>query len=646
MNTKPLIPVAALLTASLLLSACGGGSPGDSSASTPPPAPVITLSEPNIFLTFPNPQKQADGTIQTTSREYAEAYYRDIDPLNERDTAAKYRAKNGFDSGTGEQVTVIFGDIRDLGTGRRMTVRRNTDGTIAFFVENYAVKLAADYAFNVANLEAAIVRDTRWLPYSNGIEFSPGPNGGVSFPKFYNFSGATGERQLEVSIDGRGAKAMPGMCISCHGGRGDPLTPPDAQGKRHFPIVANGVSQARGDVQAHLHPFEVDALAFSDTPGWTRAEQEASIKKINTWILCSYPKTAADTYPEDACRREAGPSEWQGTAAAVIKAAYGGPGLPNPTFKDEFVPESWQRAGQSTLYRTVVATSCRTCHMMGGVVGNSDQDFTTYEKFQSFSDRIKAHVIDRGNMPLVKLIFDRFWATTTATTLANFLQDQGYTVKDAGGAVLMPGRPLADPGPERVTLPGATPLNASNSLYASGYSWSIVSGPSGASIANATSAQATLNATTAGTYVVQLVTSNGSMQSTPTQIRIVVDPTLSPAPAAIRFASHIKPVMQGQCILCHSPTGALPRPPVFWADTDRNGDGAIDATDELWLYTDVRGRVNFTELGASALLRKPSGNHHGGLQLTGFDTSKPPGDPARANYDLFANWILNGAPYQ
>ena len=642
MITKPLVPAA--LSASLLLAACGGGTPSpDVNANVPPAAPVVTLSDPNSFLIFPNPQKQADGTIQTTSREYAEAYYRDIDPLNERDTAAKYRAKNGFDSGSGEQVTVIFGDVRDLGTGRRMTVRRNVDGTIAFYVENYAVKLAADYAFNVANLDAAIARDTRWFPYANGIEFSPGPNGGVSFPKFYNFNGATGERQLEVSIDGRGIKAMPGVCISCHGGRGDPLTPPDAQGKRHFPIVANGVSQQRGDVQAHLHPFEADALAFSDTPGWTRAEQEASIKKVNTWILCSYPKTAADKDPEDACRRDAGPSEWQGTAAALIKSAYGGPGLPNPTFKDDYVPESWQRAGQSTLYRNVIATSCRACHVMRGVTGNSDQDFTTYEKFASFSDRIKMHVIDRGNMPLVRLIWDRFWNTTTASTLANFLQEQGYTVKDAGGNVLMPGRPLADPGPDRVTLPGATPLNGSYSLYANGYSWSLVSGPAGATISSATSAQATFNASAPGTYVVQLVTSNGSMQSTPTQFRIVVDPTLAIAPSAVRFAN-IKTVIQGTCVTCHSPTGALPRPPVFWADTDRNGDGAIDDTDLLWLYTDVRGRINFTEPGASALLRKPSGNHHGGLLQAGFDTSKVPGDPARANYDLFVNWILNGAP--
>ena len=644
MNTKPTAPLAAALCASILLSACGGGSPGDVSASTPPPStPAATLSEPNAFLTFPNPQKQADGSLQTTALEYAQAYYRDIDPNNERDTAAKYKAKNGFDSGTGTQVTVVFGDVRDLGTGRRMTVRQNTDGTVAFFVDNYAVKLAADYAFNSANLDAAILEDKRWLPYSNGIEFSPGPNGGASFPKFYNFNGSTGERQLEVSIDGRGVKAMPGICISCHGGRGDPLSPPDATGRRRFPIVANGASQARGDVQAHLHPLEADALAFSDRPGFTRAELEPAIKIINKMVLCTYPRTAADTSPEDACRRLANPSEWQGTAAAMLKAAYGGNGMPNATFNDTYVPESWERAGQSTLYRTVVATSCRACHVMRGVVGNSDLDFTSYEKFVSNADRIKAHVIDRGNMPLVKLIYDRFWGTNTANTLANFLQEQGYTVRGANGAVLMPGRPLADPGPDRVVLPGATTLNGANSLYSNAYAWTLVSGAAGASLTNATAAQATFTASTPGTYVVQLVTSNGTTQSNPAQFRIVVNPSLSPAPASIRF-SHIKGVIQGTCVTCHSPTGTLPRPPVYWADVDRNGDGSIDATDEAWLYADVRGRINFTEVGASNLLRKPSGNHHGGALQAGFDTTLAPGEAGRANYDLFLNWILNGAP--
>ena len=59
----------------------------------------------------------------------------------------------------------------------------------------------------------------------------------------------------------------------------------------------------------------------------------------------------------------------------------------------------------------------------------------------------------------------------------------------------------------------------------------------------------------------------------------------------------------------------------------------------------MRSRINFTEIAASPLLRKPSNNHHGGLFQAGFDTSAVPGDNARRNYDLFLNWILNGAPF-
>ena len=48
--------------------------------------------------------------------------------------------------------------------------------------------------------------------------------------KFFNFDPRTGARQLTVDLDLRGEKAMPGPCITCHGGRGDALVP-DATGK-------------------------------------------------------------------------------------------------------------------------------------------------------------------------------------------------------------------------------------------------------------------------------------------------------------------------------------------------------------------------------------------------------------------------------
>jgi mono/diheme cytochrome c family protein len=644
------------ITLLTLLQACGGGGSGTAAGDTVPgPAapPALALSEPNTFLLFPNPQQQADGKLQTDTLAYAEAYYAAVDPSNARDTLAKWKAVNGFDSGTGTQVSVVFGDRRDLGYGRRMTVRQNTNGSSAYLVENYLIQAGPAYAYSPLNLEAAVVRDEKWLLGYNAIEVSPGPAGGVNFAKFYNFNGKSGAREFSVDLDGRGNKAMPGPCITCHGGRGDALTPNDATGKPRFNLVANGATSARGDVRAQVHPFEVDAFDFSAASGFTRADQEASFKTINKIVLCTYPLPvgASSTAPEDLCRRPAIQGEWQGTASDVIKSAYGGDGLPNAKFADTVVPASWVIAGQSTLYKEVYAPACRACHLLRGTGLQSDIDLSTFGKFSAYADRIKAHMTDRGNMPLAKIVYDAYSSGNQPALLATFLQDRGFTARDATGKALRPGRPLADPGVDRVVPLGATTLSAGNSLYANAYAWSIVSGPAGGAVlTNANTVSATFTASQVGAYVVQLVASNGAVQSSASQIRLTVVNQLTPAPNAIRFAD-IKAVLQGTSTGCagggcHAPAGGGGNgAPVIFANIDRDGNGTVgDANDDAWFYAEVRSRVNFTDVVASPLLRKPSGNHHSAGLRAGFDTTEAPGQAARANYDLFVNWIANGAP--
>ena len=450
-----------------------------------------------------------------------------------------------------------------------------------------------------------------------------------------------------MNVDGLGDKAMPGPCIVCHGGRADALTPPDATGQPLFNLLQNAVSQTRGDTMGQLQPFQVDSFQFSTTPGYTRAEQEASLKTMNTMVLCSYPLGAPSTSPEDACRRAAGSDEWQGTVDALVKASYGGDGLPNPVYADVYVPAAWTAAGQTSLYTTVVAPACRTCHIMRGTGMQSDIDFTTYAKFQSYADRIYATVVNRGDMPLAKLVYDAFHASSGEQTLANFLAGQGFAAVDASGNPLRPGRPVADPGPDRVVPQGATRLSGTGSLYANTYAWSIVSVPSGAPAAtlmDANTAQPTFNASSDGTYVLSLVVGNGSAQSAPTLLTLVVNNALTPAPSAIRFAD-IKAILQdgNECQGCHNPASPL-HPPIDYTNYDRDGDGVVTPTDDAWFYAEVRSRINFTDIAASPLLRKPSGFHHRGGLGVGFDTSMAPGQPGRAKYDVFLNWALNGAP--
>jgi len=669
MNIKTIALRSVPLLAAVLLSSCGAGN-GNPNDIYPGHPVAASFTGPNSFLTFPNPQLQPDGTAQILGAAYSQAYYTAIDPANTRDTVAKFRTANGFGTAGGPlgEVSAIYGDWRDLGYGRRITARQNADGTIAIAADNYIFNTGGDYGSNAAmNLQAAVVQDPTWFIGTTAIEYSPAPgvtptaNCGNCFAKFYFFSPA-GARANMVSLDGRSPKSTIEVCSSCHGGRGDPLTPATGSpsGQPLFPLAQNSASLARGDIAIHPHPIEVDMLDFPAIAGMTRADQEPALKVMNKILLCTFPLPAGTTaaYPEDLCRRGAMAQEWQGGADYIIKSAYGGNGLPSAAYTSVPVPAAWQTVGQSTLYQNVVAPTCRACHILrgAGAYSGADIDFNSYALFNGYADRIKAHMIDRGDMPLSKILYERFWAAPSMySALDTFLQSAGYTVTTPAGAQLQPGRPIADPGPDRVVLTNApATLSAANSLFASGFAWSVVSAPvAGVTISNASAVQATFVPPADGTYVLQLVASNGTAQSTPATLTIAASGVMAAPPSTVTFLNNIKPVLQGTCVLCHTTgtttLGAVARPPIVYTNVDRNGDGAVDSgtpgsIDDLWLYTEVRGRINFADPAASPLLRKPAGHHHGGGLQAGFDTSKPPGDPARADYDLFVNWILNGAP--
>jgi cytochrome c553 len=635
------LAVMGLLT---LLAGCGGGgAPSD----VDPNAPRATspVSGPDSFLLFPNPQRQDDGVLQIAAQGYANAYYAAIDPSNERDTLAKFKAKNQFGTGTGSlgEESIIVGDQRDLGYGRKLTARQNVDGSLAFVVENYLV--GAYGAYSSLNLDAAVVSEAKWHLGTNAIEFSPGPGGTINFVKFYTYDPLTGQRLTMANLDGRGAKAMPTVCASCHGGRGDPLTPTGL-----FPRLMNAKSAVdtalpsqggvRGDMGAQLHPLEPASFDYSSTPGFARASLEAKMKTINKMVLCSLPIPVA-AGGEDACRRTAINDEYQGTAAEHLKDMYGGAGMPNATAAttDTYVPAGW--AAQSALYLNTQAQACRVCHLLRGTGNQSDIDFATFTKFDGYSERIKAHVLDRGNMPLARLIADKFWATPSIyTPMATYLTGKGYTNTSTA-----PGAPIANPGPDRVIKATSATLSASMSLYSDSYQWSISpsSPTAGATLTNATSASPTFTAPGNGTYWVLLTTSKSGVTSAQAKLVVVVDTALGFDPAALRF-NDIKTILQGAgtCTGCHTAGGG---PPIWYTNFDRNGDGATDATDDHWFYTELRGRINFSDIAASKLLMKPTGHHHGGgtvLNIGGL----PPGDATadRVMYDKILSWILNGAP--
>jgi hypothetical protein len=657
MNGKRLLPL--LASFAILASACTQKNTGDEPNASTSPEGL------DRFLLFPNPVTMNTGGFETNTTAYATAYYAAIDPSNAKDTLDKWRTLNGF--GTGGDLRAVFRDAKDLGYGRNMNGRVNPDGSIAFYVENYNVApnaSTAGYA-NALNVEAAIRRDTRWHVGTNAIEWSaaqcgPGDptdcSSTVKFAKFYNFSSKDGTRQLAVDLDGKGLKAMPGPCITCHGGRGDPLTPPDAStSKPRFPLVENSVSRKRGDVQGRLHGMNVDSFGFSpDIPAFSKNNQQATLKQFNQWILCTYPLAGAAAGAEDTCRIAAGLNEWQGAAAEMIKSWYGGNGMTNPSFADTYLPTGWSgSAADTTLYTNVVAPFCRTCHILRGTNNQNDIDFMTTAKFQAYADRIKAHVFDRGTMPLALIVYDDFWNSDAPNQLATFINPlltPPQTALDTNGLALKPGRPVANPGPDRMVRTGTNAvLTGEDSLFAGSYRWSMVQGV--ATISSPNSMIASFNAPAAGTYKVQLTVASGSQTDSKT-ITITANDAF-PDPAGIKFA-HVKNVLQnishttaqatGVCADCHKVTALVQpaaTPPIWYTNFDRNGNGTVDDTDDAWLAKAVQGRVNLTEITASPLLRKPTGNHHNGKML--LDVTDTLNGGLR-DYSILYNWILAGMP--
>src|SRR5437867_2734658 len=180
MIAKPLLRLLVPLALAALLGACTQKNTADQDQGSQGGAAGVALGL-DRFLLFPNPVgldplALDGGTFETNTNAYAAAYYRAIDPTNAKDTIDKWKTANLFGTtGNGTEHLAVFRDVKDLGYGRRMTGRRNTDGSVAFFVENYDVSSISSGGYSSFNVEAAIARDSKWHVGTNAIEWSTSP---------------------------------------------------------------------------------------------------------------------------------------------------------------------------------------------------------------------------------------------------------------------------------------------------------------------------------------------------------------------------------------------------------------------------------------------------------------------------------------
>jgi hypothetical protein len=376
--------------------------------------------DPKTFLTLLENAVVEDATTAT-------AYYQAIDPLNKKDTYAKWLAETGFisdpldytDTGTiafsSDVITVLHHNKVDLDFTRLFSIRCEPDCNspnpdIYSTIENFPS--FAD-AKNRINRLAAVTME--WTSAADGT--SPGSK----FATFYAFTGDGNRNVIDPNtlahvpfapdLDGDGNKQIPGLCNSCHGGIPDDLN-------------VDGSYPRAGDTNALFIPLDLDNFFFDDAPGNTQVDQEANYKEINEIVLITHQTSKMKDDEAAGIKRFPAGKD-------LIEGWYGGPGMPNDTFNGEYVPQGWKvphaPAGAEELYLEAVAPACRACH----VQRKMELDFGSYENFMVFEDAHKELVLrhecgkdndtaarsrrqdDQGVMPLAKVTYRRFWGLET-----------------------------------------------------------------------------------------------------------------------------------------------------------------------------------------------------------------------------------------
>jgi len=666
------------------------------------------------------------------NKTYGAAYYDAVDPLDEKDTLEKWKQANGFyeAEAAGRIIEPRFRDTKDLGYGRGLRMWTRPDGSLYFFVENFQVRTVPGLEYTTLNLDA-LLEDIRPHHFgSNAIEFSTYPYGpgepcghdsGAAcaiadtdppkFAKFYTFDATRGnqsapdhanETRLDmVNLDGRGAKAMPGACVYCHGGTLRPLREDGSFRDNSLDGMAgNGID---GDTNAKLQLMEVPSFEYGDYSPYTRADQEPIIKQANMAIYCTYPNLPPEGVQAACAQFCVDPSntadcdgngtdildifdtttvegQWTGDFATVMTEGwYDDPDQPGmfdrDTFNGAYVPPAWRHDSVDNipppdaerLFLEVVQPICFVCHSRRGttlgsnaaVNGSKDIDFSSYEKFISHAEQIKQYVYERGVMPLSLRGYDKFWGDDSdapeilAAHLNALLGADDQIPLNQNNEVEQPGRAIADAGPDR-TSTSPVRLFGANSRFVERYNWRITSEPDGsdAVLTESDTARPVLTTSVDGLYEITLSASYHTSVDTDT-VLIKVDNGLTAAstprdPKTITF-DDIRTVFDTPqdplnssetdfkaCSDCHSQTDVgIAGVPVIWQDDDQQ-----PATGTTF-YEEVRARIDFNDPVNSLLLTKPSNNHHYGGMREGFEVDNPAN---RQNYDLFLNWILEGAP--
>lgn len=485
---------------------------------TPVGASTSSLTDPNAAsAAFSVSYDLTDirDKLGLSSATTGSAYYSAIDPTAKYAKLSAWLFDAGFTDASGKlkndsSITkAIYVNNFDLGFGREMYMRKDGSGNVFSYVINYP---SLENAIQGSNAFAVVA-----MEYSGYPSGTPSGCTKDKFVKFFAFvpDQANGgfKRMPTMNFDGRGEKAVPGVCTACHGGS---LNLPYNTGET-FANVNSVTKCGYADVDATFMPWDLDSFLYTDTDPslnrtnitdvqyaqYTRSAQQNQLRALNEGALA--------TYVNNPARYDA--------SVRLIHGWYGDTDLPaSPipadqvqlpasamahTFDGSYVQSGW--SSQPDLYQNVFARHCRACHTQRDPGKPTDIPYPAKKVFSSYNDfisytqtsdgRIRSYVFELGVMPDARLTMDRFWvpanagADSAAETLRKHLQDiAGVTITTT------PGQPIAHFTPSTNTPDFGTQvsLDGSSSLFADTYQWTVaVSNTGGAADCSTTASNAT-----------------------------------------------------------------------------------------------------------------------------------------------------------
>lgn len=323
-----------------------------------------TVVNSDDYLDFPS-------SPDTAKPELGTAYYAAIKAPA---TFQQWKLLNGFPNSSNVIIqpgftnygsaSAVYHNLTDLGFVRAMSMQKTlgSDGktNLAYFVSNYAT---AEDAIAGTNLLATVCMD-----------YALRPGFTKRFTRFYIY-GKNNALIPAIDLDkGGGERAVPNLCVTCHGGRpaalagGGKITPGD------------------GDLGAQFIPFDLESYTYTQQ----KRVQLPEYAKLNQGIL--------QTAPNAQIRN-------------LILGWYGGtPGGSRTNFNKDYVEPTW--AGQETLYNEVFKVSCRACH-----ITRDPQSTSYFHSYKSFSDSAAASYACALIMPDSQRTFGIFWGSAAANVL-------------------------------------------------------------------------------------------------------------------------------------------------------------------------------------------------------------------------------------